>query len=261
MCWSSVIRPSCAACSPTSWTRVQVRCMNRKLIQSETAPVLQIYLLSPLKWLFLGRLLVTDWCRKACFDSGSCDLHVLVQKPQIGAKQYFRHIKGRYLLKPIFIKQHSSRKATKKPVCTKEHWQSVYWWKSPVCWKGFWGSWWVLFRENCQQTVCQDQLAKVFNQEVWHAHSNSVVAMEIYTACHERAVPSGQKRAHQESCSRSTALFWEGGSGRRVFYLDLLDLVCGCKEETVDKGVDFPASALCSLFTGTVWERHGKCAR
>lgn len=82
MCWSSVIRPSCAACSPTSWTRVQVRCMNRKLIQSETAPVLEIYLLSPLKWLFLGRLLVTDWCRKACFDSGSCDLYVLVQTPQ-----------------------------------------------------------------------------------------------------------------------------------------------------------------------------------
>lgn len=43
------------------------------------------------------------------------------------------------------------------------------------------------------------------------------------------------------------------GSGRRVFYLELLDLVCGCQEETVDKGVDFPAATLCSLFTGTVW--------
>lgn len=51
-----------------------------------------------LKWLFLGRLLVTDRCLKACFDSGPCNLRVLVQKPQIGAKQYFRHIKGRYLL-------------------------------------------------------------------------------------------------------------------------------------------------------------------
>lgn len=138
-------------------------------------------------------------------------------------------------LKRIFIEQHSERKATTKPVCTKERWQSVCWRRSPVCWKGFWGNWRVL--------------AKVFNQEVWHAHSNSVVAMEIYTACHERAVPSGQKRAHQESCSRSTAIFWEGGSGRRVFYLELLDRVCGCKEETVDKGVDFPAAALWSSVT------------
>lgn len=146
-------------------------------------------------------------------------------------------------------------------MCTKECWQSVCWRKSPVCWKGFWGNWWVFSRENCQQTVCQDQLAKVFNQEIWHTHSNSVVAMEIYTACHERAVPSWQKRAHQESCSR---IFSEGGSGRRVFYLVLLDLVYGCKEETVVEWVDFPAVALRGLFTGTVWnmwERHGKCAR